>query len=242
MNLPSVLIAIPCYGGVTSARTTAGLFKLGKALLQNGIDHDILFVSNQSLIPKARSDMANYFMNATDFDILFWLDADIGFEPDDFRKLYETILEGGQYVTGTYRHKTLMPKYSFTIKTDNGGNVIWNEKENAIKISKNVGGFSMIHRSVFETIAKEYPELKYIPSGDGREVSEQELNNSYHYFDTPISSNGSILSEDFAFQEKCESVGIDIWMRPDITLIHNGNTDFIGSDFTQIFKKETKIV
>lgn len=242
MNLPSVLIAMPCYGGVTSAKTTAGLFNLGKALLINNIEHDILFVSNQSLVPKARSDIANYFMNATNFDILFWVDSDIGFIPDDFRKLYESILNGHEYITATYRHKTLMPKYSFVLETDSDS-IIWDDSETAIKISKNVGGFSMITRSVFEKIANNYPELKYTPYNDGREVTQEELNNSYHYYETPIClETGMILPEDFAFQEKCKNVGVDIWMRPDISLIHNGNTDFIGSDFTQIFKKETKIV
>jgi hypothetical protein len=242
MNLPSVLIALPCYGGVTSAKTTAGLFNLGKALMFNNIEHDILFVSNQSLIPKARSDIANYFLNATNFDILFWIDTDIGFNPDDFRKLYESILSGREYVTATYRHKTPVPKYSFVLETHDG-DLIWDDSETAIKISRNVGGFSMVTRSVFEKIAKQYPELKYVPLNDGKEVTERELNNSYHYYDTPIcSETGIILPEDFAFQEKCKSVGVDVWMRPDITLIHNGNTDFVGSDFTQIFKKETKIV
>lgn len=242
MNLPSVLIAMPCYGGVTSAKTTVGLFNLGKALLANNIEHDILFVSNQSLIPKARSDIANYFMNATNFDVLFWVDADIGFVPEDFRKLFESILSGHEYVTATYRHKTLFPKYSFVVETDNN-QIIWDSNQTAIKISKNVGGFSMVTRSVFEKIARHYPELKYVPLNDGKVVTDAELNNSYHYYETPISSEtGIILPEDFAFQEKCKNVGVDVWMRPDITLIHNGNTDFVGSDFTEIFKKETKIV
>jgi hypothetical protein len=241
MSLASILIAIPFYGGVTSAKTTMGLFNLGKSLLSNGIQHDILFVSNQSLVHKARSDIANCFMNDTNFDILFWIDADIGFDTDDVRNLYESILDGHEYVTATYRHKTLMPKYSFTVETNNN-ELIWDRYEKAIKVSRNVGGFSMVTRSVFEKMAKAYPELKYIPTGDGRVVSEKELNNSYHYYETPISKEGYILPEDFAFQEKCKNIGVDIWMRPDIALIHNGNTDFVGSDFTQIFKKETKIV
>lgn len=242
MSLPSILIAIPCYGGITTAKTTAGLFELGKALYRSGIEHDILFVSNQSLIPKARSDIANYFMNATNYDILFWIDSDIGFGVDDFLKLYESILDGHEYVTATYRHKTPYIKYSFVVETNESG-IVWDRYKKAIKIAKNVGGFSMITRSVFEKVKNVYPELKYIPINDGRHVTDNELKNSYHYYETPISKETNfILPEDFAFQEKCINAGVDIWMRPDITLIHNGNTDFIGTDLTQIFKEETKIV
>lgn len=242
MNLPSVLIAIPCYGGMMSARATAGLFSLGKQLVLNDIKHDIIFVSNQSLISKARSDIANYFMNVTHYDILFWLDADIGFEPDDFRSIYESMLDGHEYVTATYRHKTPYIKYSFEVETKDN-KIIWDNQEKLIKVSKNVGGFSMVHRSVFEKISKQYPELKYTPSVSGRMVSDAELNNSYHYYETTISKDtGFIMPEDFAFQEKCKNVGVDVWLRPDIVLIHNGNVDFEGNDLTEIFNKETKIV
>lgn len=230
----SVLIAIPCYGGIMQARTAIGLMSLGKILQSKNIVHDVLVVTNQSLIPKARSDMANYFVNATKFDYLHWIDADIGFTSDDFFKLYDM---NEQHTMGTYRHKVQHVKYSFTLDAP-GGNPIW--KNNAIKVTRNVGGYSLIHRSVFETVAKKYNHLKYIPYSDGRTVSDAELNNSYHYYDTPI-HEGYMVPEDFAFHDKCTQCGINMWMRPDIKLIHNGNTDFQNDDLMKTLKEITNV-
>lgn len=226
----SVLIALPCYGGIMSARTGIGLMGLGKELEKRGIVHDVLIVTNQSLIPKARQDIANYFINATTYDYLHWIDADLGFVPSDFFKLYDM---GLQHTMGTYRHKVQHVKYSFTLDQNNG-NIIW--KDNAVKVLRNVGGYSLIHRSVFETVGKKYSHLKYKPYSDGRPVSEAELNNSYHYYETPI-QDGYMLPEDFAFHDKCSQCGIDMWMRPDIKLIHNGNTDFQNDDLLKQLKE-----
>jgi len=226
----SVLIAIPCYGGIMSARTAIGLMNLGKELQNKMIKHDVLIVTNQSLIPKARSDMANYFLNATTFDYLHWIDADIGFSPSDFFKLYDMDVE---HSMGTYRHKVQNVKYSFTLDAPNN-KMIW--KNDAVKVLRNVGGYSLIHRSVFETIRKKHPELKYIPYSDGRMVSDAEINNSYHFYDTPI-HEGYMIPEDFAFHDKCKKCNIDMWMRPDIKLIHNGNTDFQNDDLLTTLKE-----
>lgn len=231
MNLPSILIAMPCYGGVMQAKTALSLIEVVKYLEKENISHDILTVSNQSLIPKARSDIANHFINSTTYDYIFWIDADLIFTAEDFFKLYRMAMLGYQHIMGTYRHKTQEVKYSFTVVSDNSG-LIWNDDfPQAVKITNNVGGFSMIHRSVFETIANESQHLKYIPWSSSRTVPENELNNSYHYYETPISeSNGTILPEDFAFQEKCSKLGIDMWLHTGITLGHNGNTDFYNDD------------
>jgi hypothetical protein len=217
-----------------SARTAVGLFGLGKELNNRRILHDILIVSNQSLIPKARSDMANYFLNATDFESLLWIDADLGFVAEDVLKLMELDVD---HAMATYPHKSQDTRYSFTLELDKQNNIQWNDEKTACKITKNVGGFSLIHRSVFIRLAKAHPELKYNPASTSRTVTERELNNSYHFYDTPISNtDGSIMPEDFAFHEKCRKIGIDLWLRTDVQLIHNGNTDFAGTNLDSILK------
>lgn len=228
----SILIAIPCYGGVMSDKTAQGLFDLGKNLEIDDIEHSLLTVSNQSLIPKARSDIANYFMNNTDFSHLMWIDADLGFQAMDVYKLLEMNVE---HATATYRHKTLKPFYSFEIKMKEG-KIDWNNNKTAFKITHNVGGFSLIKRSVFDKIQRNIQHLRYIPQSNSRTLSEAEINNSYHYYETPL-VDGNLLPEDFAFQQKCMEAGIDIWLRPDIRLVHSGTTDFEGIDLESILKE-----
>ena len=62
----SLLIALPCYGGIVSDKTTKGLFNLGKELRTAGIDHGLLMMANESLITQGRSKMVNFFMNNTE--------------------------------------------------------------------------------------------------------------------------------------------------------------------------------
>jgi hypothetical protein len=221
----SILFAIPCYGGIVSARTAIGMVDTGKELDRNNISHDFLMVSNQSLISKGRSEIANHFVNNTKYDYIMWIDSDIGFSAGDIAKLYNL---KEQHTMATYRHKVQNVKYSYTLALDKG-KPLWHNTNIAVKVLRNVGGFSLIHRSVFEKLNIVYKDLQYVPDTSSRKVSERELTNSIHYYETPI-KNGQILPEDFAFQEKCTECGIDMWMVPSIKLIHNGNTDFVNDD------------
>ena len=75
----SVLIALPCYGGLVSDKTAKGLFNLGKDLRSNNIDHGLITLANESLITKGRSRIANFFMNNTQYEYVMFIDADVGF-------------------------------------------------------------------------------------------------------------------------------------------------------------------
>ena len=79
----SILIAMPCYGGLVSDKTAKGLFNLGKNLRSAGVDHGLLTISNESLVTKARSRIANFFMNNTEYERILFIDADIGFQSED---------------------------------------------------------------------------------------------------------------------------------------------------------------
>jgi len=109
------------------------------------------------------------------------------FTPDDFFTLYRMAMKGYDHVMGTYRHKSQEVRYSFSVVSENN-NIVWNDEfQEAVKVDSNVGGFSMIHRNVFEKIANAYPHLRYNPWSSSRTIPENELNNSYHYYEIPIS-------------------------------------------------------
>ena len=71
------MIALPCYGGNVSEKTTMSLFNLGKLFARNNIPHGLLTVANSSLITQGRSKIANFFINNTEHEYLFFLDSDI---------------------------------------------------------------------------------------------------------------------------------------------------------------------
>ena len=150
----SVVIALPAHGGIVMEKTTLGLFNLGKLFVRNNIDHGLLTLTNSSLITQARSKCANFFINNTQFEYLFFLDSDIGFDPLDVVKLLDHKLP---MVSGTYPMKTIPMRYCVNVKQPE------ERKGDLLKIDGNGMGFCLIHRKVFLDVAKAHPELKYTP-------------------------------------------------------------------------------
>lgn len=214
----SILIGLPCYGGVVSDKTTNALFKLGKQFVRNNIDHGILTLANESLISRGRSRIANFFINNTEFEYLFFLDSDVGFEADDVLKLLN---HNKEMVCGAYPMKTIPLKWNFTITEPK-------QREGDLVAIDKIGiGFSLIHRNVFIRIAKQYPELKYIPTNESttHNPTEQEFNNSYHYFHE-MRYGDIYLPEDLSFFTRAREVGMQAWMDTSINLCHVGSHVF----------------
>lgn len=214
----SVLICIPSYGGIVSDKTTISLFNLGKTLVRNNIDHGILSMSNQSLITRGRSKMANFFLNNTEYEYLFFLDSDIGFDSNDVLKL---LSHKKDIVSGAYPMKSIPLEWNFSL-SQNG------KRENDLVAIDRIGiGFTLIHRNVFESLIKKYgEELKFIPRESKTEVlTKKELNNSYHFF-SELKYQNTYLPEDLSFFERAKSCGFQPWMDVSINLSHVGSYVF----------------
>lgn len=210
----TVMIGLPCMGGNISEKTTVGLFNLAKAFVRNDIHHGLLTLSNSSLITQARSRVANFFINNTEHEYLFFLDSDIGFDAQDVLKLlsYQVPI-----VSGAYPMKILPERYCVDIVQPE------ERQGDLVKINGNGMGFVLIHRQVFIDIANHYPGLKYVPSDYNSETphTTEELNNSYHFFAEYKSQNG-FMSEDKSFFHRAKQVGYDVWLDTTIKLNHTG--------------------
>lgn len=215
----SVLICVPCYGGLVSDKTTNSLFNLAKKLVRNNIDHGLLTLANESLISKGRSKIANFFLNNTNYEYLFFLDADVGFNDDDFIKL---LSHKKEIVSGAYPMKTIPLKWNFTLETPE------KREGNLIAIQKIGIGFTLIHRSVFEKIIKKFgDELKYFPAHENinYKMTEKDFNNSYHFFHEYKLDN-VYLPEDLSFFQRVKDCGVQPWLDVSINLSHVGSHVF----------------
>jgi len=150
-----IMIALPCHGGIVNEATTMSLFNLGKLLVRNNVPHGLLTQANSSLITHGRSKCANFFINNTDHEYLFFLDSDIGFNPEDVLKL---LSHNEDLVSGTYPMKTIPIRYCVDVLEPE------ERKGNLLKVGGNGMGFVMIRRNVFIDIAQKFPYLKYTPS------------------------------------------------------------------------------
>lgn len=214
----SVMIALPCHGGIVSEKTTMSLFNLGKLLVRNNIPHGLLTQANSSLITQGRSRIANFFINNTDHEYLFFLDSDIGFNPDDVLGLLSHNVD---IVSGAYPMKTIPIRYCLDILQPE------QRQGDLIKIGGNGMGFVLIHRNVFLNMAKNFPELKYIPSkkDSSYPATEAEIHNSYHYF-MEHKEGQSFMSEDKSFFFRARMLGYDVWLDTSIKLQHVGSHIF----------------
>ena len=215
----SILIGMPCYGGVVSDKTTNSLFNLAKLFVRNNVDHGILTMANESLISRGRSRIANFFINNTEFEYLFFLDSDVGFDANDVLKLLNY---NEEMVCGAYPMKTIPLQWNFTLSEPR------KMKDSLVAIERIGIGFSLIHRNVFTKIANQYgSELKYFPINESTTHSptEREKENSYHYFHEMKQGN-IYLPEDLSFFTRARSVGVQPWMDTSISLCHVGSHVF----------------
>lgn len=228
---PSILFAIPCYGGAVYDKCVSGLYHTTKILEEYRIKSNLMLMANESLISTGRSNIANFFLHETDYDYIMCIDADVGFLPTDILKL---INANKQFVTGAYSMKTIPPRYNFHLSNP----VEW--EGDLIRVAHIGTGFQMIHRSVFEEMSLKFPELKYTPTDLNYPLSEKRKDNSYHFYDTMIDEG--IIPEDISFCRRWNSIGGKIWLDTTIELTHSGNHVFAGiPDLSTELKKATLV-
>jgi len=213
------MIALPCHGGIVSEKTTMSLFNLGKLLVRNNIPHALFTQANSSLITQGRSKIVNFFINNTEHEYLFFLDSDIGFNPEDVLKL---LLHQVDIVSGAYPMKTIPIRYCIDVLQP------VERKGDLVKIGGNGMGFTLIHRNVFLNMTKNFPELKYIPSTNDSNYppSKEEFYNSYHYF-MEHKEKDIFMSEDKSFFFRARMIGYDVWLDTSIKLQHVGSHIFM---------------
>jgi hypothetical protein len=80
----SIFIATPCFGGQMSYTYTGSLLALTSACSKIGIEYVAFLRSGESLISRARNFMVSEFLNTTNYTDFFFIDADMGFDVQDF--------------------------------------------------------------------------------------------------------------------------------------------------------------
>lgn len=236
----NLVIATPCFGGQISVLYAASLFKL-QALVRTYRDFGlkILFKDGDALITRARASLVSQFLDDPDATHLLFVDADIGFEPDQVLRLIEC---GADMCAAVYpikridwdRVKTAIEaarpdpaaaalKYVFEV--DNADAVV--ESGGFVRVRYAGTGFLMIRRDALVKMCAHYPKLKYRRdhSLDAATASD----NRFALFECMIADDGTYLSEDFAFCKRWTDIGGDIWADLGSKLAHVGPMTFNGN-------------
>jgi hypothetical protein len=235
----NLVIATPCFGGQISVLYAASLFKLQKLVRSYGeINLKILFKDGDALITRARASLISQFLDDPSATHLLFIDADIGFEPEQILRLIQC---GADMCAAVYPIKRIdWDKVRTTIETarpnpaaaalkyvfevDDPNAVI--AKAGFVKVRYAGTGFLMIRRGALERMCAQYPQLQYKRdhSTDAATASDKR----FALFECMIGEDGTYLSEDFAFCKRWTGMGGEIWADLDSKLNHIGPMAFCG--------------
>ena len=209
-----VHIAMPCYGGMLTESTFMSFIKWANTARQLGIDWTLETMVNESLISRARNTLTAKFLEQKDSTHLFFVDADIGWEPWHLLVLLNRDVD---VIGGLYPMKTMPIKWVV-----NGFEGAEEGADGLQEVSKAGTGFLLMKRHVFEKL-KAHPAVKHSKNDIGLDPKyDQHLKT---YFDTAVRQN-RYYSEDWTFCENWRDLGGKIWIDKRVLLRHSGSYVF----------------
>ncbi len=235
----NLVVATPCFGGQISVHYATSLLRLQTQMRKYGnINLTVRFKDGDALITRARASLISQFLDDPAATHLLFIDADIGFEPDQALRLIQS---GADMAAAVYPIKRIdwdrvkstlesgrpnpgSASLRYVFEVDNPDAVT--EKSGFVKVRYAGTGFLMIRRAALERMCAQYPQLKYKRdhSYDAATASE----NRYALFECMIAEDGTYLSEDFAFCKRWTDMGGEIWADLNSKLTHVGPLAFHG--------------
>ena len=242
-----LVVATPCFGGQVSSIYASSVFGLQRAVrAKSNIDLKVLMRDGDALITRARANLVTMFLDDPAATHLLFVDADIGFAPDQVFRLIES---GADVVAGLYPIKRVNwdkakralqsnpPKppsaaLDYVLELDDPDQVVLVNGFTRVRYAGT--GFLMIRRHVLERMCRHpaYASLQF-----SREHSADPLAgspNRFALFECMIDPNtGTYLSEDFAFCKRWTDIGGEIWADLESRLDHVGPSVFHGDISSQ---------
>jgi glycosyltransferase involved in cell wall biosynthesis len=241
-----VAIGTPMYGGICHAGFMQSIFQLFGLLHFKGHSGVFLTVLNESLISRARNDIARNFLQS-DADVLLFIDADITFNAEDIyemlmlnedvigsavplRKMNWRSLHEGILVYEGKKHPNKFGKY-FNFNTDTAEEiydaVIEKKPFEVLRIGTAI---LSIKRRVFEQMQEIVPV--YYSNNQGEESMK-----SWDFF--PVYVEDEILiSEDFSFCNRWREMGNKVMAVGHYDIGHTGSFEFIGNLRDEVLKNK----
>jgi len=226
-----ILIATPAYEGkiglpyANSLIATLNLAKLA------GADISYAIYANSGSVPRTRNQAVAATLGH-DFTDLVFIDADMGWDAEDFLRL-----------CGPKGVGILAAAYPARSEDNSRWIVVWPEE---VKQHPDTGyltahragtGFMRIERHVLEKLEELHPELHFEAPHTQNELEKPHLHAFFKY-ELKEGKDGvrGHLSEDYFFCDLARDAGYPIWIDPEIRMEHHGYKNFEGrlSDVIQV--------
>ena len=246
-----IFIATPCYGGQIGEPYFRSMMRLAILCNKYDIQFTVSTLANESLITRGRNTLVSFFMEHPDATHLFFIDADIEFDPNDLLRMvaydrpitvgaypkkainWQSIIEAARRnedeTTETIEGHSSNYVVNFEFTQDENGNPL-NQiqiRDNLIKLKDAGTGFMCIQRDVIQKMFDAHPELKY---ANDINVDAKFEKHMYALFDTMIDPESRrYLSEDYTFCRLWQQMGGEVFLDPRTGLNHVGHYTFRGN-------------
>ena len=214
LRTTKVHIAMPCYGGMLTESTFMSFIKWANTARQLNIDWTLETMVNESLISRARNTLTAKFLEQADSTHLFFVDADIGWEPWHLLVLLNRDVD---VIGGLYPMKTMPIKWVV-----NGFEGAEEGPDGFQEVSKAGTGFLLMKRQVFEKM-NSHPAVKPYKNDIGLDPKYDKHLKTY--FDTAV-HQGRYYSEDWTFCENWRDIGGKVYVDKRVLLRHSGSYVF----------------
>lgn len=236
---PTLFIATPMYGGMCTGAYVQGLVMTINKLRELGVVTRWCFMTNESLITRARNELVRAFLE-TEMSHLMFIDADIGFNGDAVAQL---LAADKDVVCGIYPKKEVnwdsvkrAARAGKEELEDHAGAFVFNmlggdhaetDDSGCFEVRHGGTGFMLVKRGVFEHLAPHVPTYRVSSTTDPA-TGEYYKPLTHEFFATSIDPSGALLSEDYHFCELFRRHGGAIHAQPFVRLTHTGTYTYDG--------------
>lgn len=243
VKAPNLFVATPMYGGMCIGNYASALMQMPLIMSRAGIKMYYTYMMNESLITRARNSLAYDFLKS-DATHLMFIDADIGFNPND---IVEMVKRDVDILCGLYPKKEIhwnrvadavakgVPADelkdhtgTFVVNLANSARAEVNMNE-LLEISNGGTGFMLIKREVFEALADKVPEYTNDMYLAVDTVRTPKMIKEFFATSIDEESNNRLLSEDYHFCKLARKNGFKVYAAPWVQLSHTGTYIFSGA-------------
>ena len=212
MRLMKIFVGIPTYDGKLPISTVRALLNEQAAAALVGDELEVRFLPGCSLIPMARNQLAQEFVDS-DCDRLVFIDGDLAWEPGAVLKVAHHPVD---FCGGAYRYKSADENYPVGFIQDRAD--LWSNELGLIEVAALPGGFMSLSRAVFARLQDAHPDEHYEHFG----------HTAHAWFQSPF-MGGRLCGEDGFFCLRWRNLGGQIWLDPELTLTHiGGSPEYTG--------------
>ena len=246
-----IFIATPCYGGQIGEPYFRSMMRLAILCNKFDIQFTVSTLANESLITRGRNTLVSFFMEHPEATHLFFIDADIEFDPNDLLRMvaYDKPITVGAYPKKAINWDSIVNAarnnneetaqtieghssnyvVNFDFLKDESGNKTPQVQiqDNLIKLKDAGTGFMCIKKETIQQMFDKHTDLKYVNDINVDNKFEPFM---YALFDCIIDPDSRrYLSEDYTFCRRWQEMGGDVWLDPRTALNHVGHYTFRGN-------------